>query len=104
MEITELNKTKYIVTMPDESKWEIPVLIIAKHRASFYHSKSGDDVQDFVLYLNRTTELFNDDDFEIEDWATNNMNWVDVLSHAVCIDNPNVDFDEGWVNGEHEVN
>jgi hypothetical protein len=44
-----------------------------------------------------------DDDYEIEDWAANNMNWVDVQAIAVKVSIKEVNFQEGWVNGEKEV-
>jgi endogenous inhibitor of DNA gyrase (YacG/DUF329 family) len=50
-----------------------------------------------------TLPLFRSDDFEIEDWAANNMNWSDVQYAARCVSaGDDVDFGE-WVNGDKEV-
>lgn len=43
------------------------------------------------------------DDYEIHDWAVNNMNWRDVKDHAIQIERPSLDYEDGWVNGEYEV-
>jgi len=97
-----IETAQYITTMPDGSKWAVPVLVIAKNRAKAYaHEYGGDE----SLSLSEDTKpLFESDDFEIEDWAQNNMNWSDVKESATMITGPTpVDFDEGWMNGEHCV-
>lgn len=91
----------YIVTMPDESKWAVPVRIIAESRAKYY--ANADEVS-FEESLNEdTVPLFESDHYEIHDWAANNMNWRDVKDSAVQIERPNLDYEDGWVNGEYEV-
>jgi len=93
-----LNKT-YIVTMPNGSKWGVPVWVIAYHRVDYYRSR-GDEVKEA---LQETKELF-EDRYEIHDWAANNMDWSDVESEAGLIEDAQpVDKQEGWVNGDYEV-
>ncbi|AQZ81534.1 hypothetical protein BUM88_07885 [Acinetobacter calcoaceticus] len=91
----------YIVTMPDESKWAVPVRIIAESRAKYY---AGVDEVTVEENLNDdTVPLFESDHYEIHDWAANNMNWRDVKEHAVQIERPSLDYEEGWANGDYEV-
>lgn len=92
---------KLHVTMPDNSVWAVPVSIIAVHHAKYYSALDG---VSFTQSLDEnTTPLFTHDHFEIEDWAANNMNWSDVRPHAICVKQGNIDFDEGWANGEKDI-
>lgn len=49
-------------------------------------------------------EWFDTNDFEFADWAKNNMDWEDVAGQAVRLPSKkkDVDFQEGWMNGEFE--
>ncbi len=89
------------VTMPDNSVWAVPVSIIANHRAEYYASEFDGDVQRSLA--EDTLPLFRADNYEIEDWAANNMNWSDVQHTARCVTPGGVDFDEGWSNGDKSV-
>ncbi|HHG5598177.1 TPA: hypothetical protein ACPWOC_000061 [Pseudomonas aeruginosa] len=95
---------KYLViSMPDSSKWAVPVRVIAEHRAKQFADEFDGDVE---RSLSEDTEpYFADDDYNIEDWAANNMNWVEVESRARRIPelSGSVDYQEGWVNGDKEV-
>ena len=99
-------ETKFLkVTMPDGSKWKVPVRIIAEHRAQFYVDRKEFDTLEESLKED-TLPLFEDDEFEIEDWASNNMDWSDVEKHAIQLKNNQMsceDFQEGWINGEKEI-
>lgn len=90
------------VTMSDGSRWRVPVDVIAHNRAEHYAHEYGGDVD---RSLNEDTiPLFESDDYEIQDWAANNMNWEDVSAHAVQIAEPGaVDYQEGWVNGDKRI-
>lgn len=93
------------ITMPDGSKYDVPVEIIARNRAKHYADKEFDgDIERSLA--EDTMPLFQSDDYEIHDWAANNMNWSDVKDHATLASLPE-DGDEsrqeGWVNGEYEV-
>lgn len=89
------------ITMPDTSVWAVPVEIIATNRAEYYAKEYGGDVARSLA--EDTIPLFNSDYFEIEDWAANNMNWSDVQHAARCVEPGEVDFDEGWANGDKSV-
>ncbi len=90
---------KYMtVEMPDGSKWGVPVEIIARHRAKNYADEFGDDVERSLA--EDTIPLFESSDYEIEDWAVNNMNWEDFDGHQVKLeDAPPPDFQEAWLSG-----
>lgn len=84
-------KEKYRVKMSDGSVWEIPVERIIINRASYYNSKG--EAPEFEI-----------DEDEIEDWARGNMDWDDVKFFARLVSPPDdVDFQDGWVNGEIEI-
>lgn len=94
-----LNKKILRVTMPDGSKWDYSVEAIALNRATYYAKEFGEDVQKSLD--EDTIPLFNSDDYEIEDWAINNMNY-DTISYSIET-RGTIDYQEGWLNGEKEV-
>jgi hypothetical protein len=97
----DLNMKKYMtIEMPDKSVWQVPVAVIASNRAEAYKHEFGGDV--FRSLNEDTIPLFKDDEYAIEDWAANNMNWRDVAKHAVMVSGGDVDYQEGWVNGEKD--
>ena len=91
---------KYMtVEMPDGSKWGVPVEIIARNRAEHYASEFGGDVDRSLA--EDTLPLFEEDEFEIQDWATDNMNWSDFDGHQVKLsDAPEPDFELAWLQGD----
>lgn len=91
------------VTMPDGSKWDVPVSVVALNRASYYADEFGGDVERSLK--EDTGPLFAQNDYEIKDWAADNMDWRDVFAHArrAPIEPPAADYQEGWVNGEKEI-
>ncbi len=93
---------KLRVTMPDGSKWDVPVSVIANDRAKFYADEQGGSVE---LSLKKDTiPLFEENEYEIEDWASNNMNWSEVETRAVMFSGPSMsDYRGGWVNGDKEI-
>ncbi|ELY2473142.1 hypothetical protein SMB93_003538 [Cronobacter sakazakii] len=86
------------VTMPDNSVWKIPTDVIARHRAAYYAKEDQTTLEESLN--NDTLPLFDQCPYEIEDWAANNMNWSDVQPHATMIRSGEVDYDDGWANGE----
>jgi hypothetical protein len=91
----------YVTTMPDGSKWAVPVREIAADRAAHYAKEYGGSYSRSLM--DDTIPLFNGDSFEIQDWAQINMNWDDVKDCAVMVSAPTADFQEGWMNGDHEL-
>jgi len=103
---------KYLrVEMPDGSKWDVPASVVADNRAKYYAEHdtgktSGTEYQ--KVYKEEYENLMGDDadDYDIEDWAANNMNWSDVKKKAKKAPNEEqepIDYQEGWVNGEKEI-
>ena len=84
-----------ILTSPDGAKWRIPVTEIINHRVKMYG--------DTNYALKETVELFSSDDYEIEDWAANNMNWSDVKDSAVKFVSPELDMQTVWCEGEMSI-
>lgn len=92
---------KYCVEMPDGSIWAVPVEVIARSRAAYYAEEFGGDIERSLA--EDTNPLFEEDSYEIEDWARGNMDWADVKDHAERVQEPSAtdtDYQEGWVNGE----
>lgn len=89
------------IVMPDASKWAVPVQKIAEHRAAHYAHEFDGDLQRSLD--EDTLPLFAGSEYDIEDWAINNMNFSDFAGIAVCTQLPNVDYEEGWCNGEKEI-
>jgi len=89
------------IEMPDGSKWGVPVDLIARNRATYYADEFDGDVERSLA--EDTMLLFESDDYAIEDWAANNMNWSDVQALAKKLEDAETDFQDGWVNGEKEV-
>ena len=93
------------VTMPDGSKWKVPVRIIAEHRANRYFERG--EYKSLLESLREDTfPLFEEDEYQVEDWASNNMDWTDVEKYATRIKDKGLsaeDLQEGWVNGEKEI-
>jgi len=89
------------VEMPDGSKWAIPVHVIAMNRATYYAKNDGVSIEQSLN--NDTLPLFEADEYQIEDWAANNMNWSDVQHVAICTNKGETDYEDGWCNGEKEI-
>lgn len=87
------------IEFQDGSKWGVPVELIALHRAHHYMSEFDGNLE---RSLNEDTlPLFESDDYEIHDWAANNMNWKDFDGHQVFLcDAPPIAFEDGWINGK----
>jgi hypothetical protein len=96
---------KYLrVEMPDGSRWDVPAHLIAEDRARYYADRETPGPERSKTYLEELNYTLKNDD-ELADWAANNMDWSDV-QHAATLAVPRpdeVDFQEGWVNGEKDV-
>ena len=91
----------YVVEMEDGSKWAVPVRFIAEHRAKYFAEKDGFSLEESLA--EDTIPLFDEDDYEIHDWAANNLNFSDVKHVAKQIGMPDVDYEDAWANGEYEI-
>jgi len=94
-----MKKEKYLrVTMPDGSRYDIPARVIAEDRAKYYvENDSNANYEDELTFA-------LSDDYELKDWAANNMDWVYVKDYAKKVEEvAEVDFHEGWINGDQEI-
>ena len=91
---------KYMtIEQEDGSVWAVPVEIIARNRATYYAEREyGGNVEESLK--DDTIPLFESDEFEIQDWASSNMDWSDLAGHQVKIKDGEIDFQEAWVNGD----
>ena len=89
-------KKYLLVEMPDLSVWRVPTQIIADARTDYYTERCGEDREKVKA---ETEQLFTAHEYEIEDWAANNMDWDEVKTHAVQVKASEVDYQEGWING-----
>ena len=89
-------KKYLLIEMPDFSVWRVPVQVIAGARTDYYAERWGEDREKVKA---ETELLFTENEFEIEDWAANSMDWDEVKAHAVQVKAGEVDYQEGWING-----
>lgn len=89
------------VEMPDGTLWEVPVAVIAVDRARRYLEEFDDDLARSLK--EDTLPLFREAEYEIIDWATGNMNWEDIEPHAQKVQDPDVDYQRGWIRGSKTV-
>ena len=90
-----------ITTMPNGDKWKTPISVIAVNRAEAYQSEFGDSLKRSLE--EDTWPLFESDHYEIKDWAQNNMYWDEAETWSEQILWGYCDFEEGWTNGEKEI-
>lgn len=90
-------KKYLLVEMSDFSVWRVPVQVIADAMTDYYVEQCGEDREKAKA---ETERLFTESEYEIEDWAANNMDWDEVEPHAVRVSAGEVDYQEGWVNGK----
>lgn len=93
-------KKYLLVEMPDFSVWRVPTQIIADARTDYYAERDGEDREKVKA---ETERLFAANEYEIEDWAANNMDWAEVKAHAVLVKAGEVDYQEGWINGHKNL-
>jgi len=92
------------VTMPDGSKWKVSVRVIAEHRARYYSERKHITLEQSLKF--DTLPLFEEDEYSIENWSENNMDWIDVERYAEKIKDKGLsaeDLEEGWRNGLKEI-
>jgi hypothetical protein len=89
------------VEFSDGSRWEIPVSIIAEDRAKEYaHEFDGSAARSLA---EDTGPLFDASPYSIKDWAKNNMNWSEVVAHAVRTGSRTPSYEDEWGNADCEI-
>jgi len=90
---------KYLVVeMSDKTRWAIPAILIAKHRAEHYRDESETAYAEEVEYAMSAG-------YEITDWAANNMDWEDVRRHAIRLKTSpsEVNYHRDWISASMSV-
>lgn len=93
-------KHKYMtMTLENGEVWGVPVEMIARNRATHYAREFDGDIERSMV--EDTIPLFNSSDYDIKDWAVNNMNWSDFTGHQVKLrDGNDRDFQSAWMECE----
>lgn len=84
------------VEFSDGALYDIPVSIIATHRANFFAGP------DRALFKSEV-EIALEDNSVLLDWAVNNMNWEDLEFHAVLVRRKSLDKSAEWVNADKGI-
>ena len=95
-------KNYLIVIMPDHSRWRISARFIAEHRAKYYAGRVPDRYQ--AIFVDEVAfAMF--DDYVLKSWASNAMNWADVVSVAERLPDESVecDYERAWASADKEV-
>ncbi|WP_457091424.1 hypothetical protein [Microvirga sp. P5_D2] len=81
--------------MSNGEVWGIPLEVIARDRAENYKDEFDNDVERSLA--EDTLPLFEDDPWNAQDWAANNMNWSDVAEYAVKLkEAPAINLAREW--------
>jgi hypothetical protein len=65
--------------------YEVPASTIVNHRAAYYHGSQPEEFPTLADAVKDSEELFASDDYAVEDWAKNNMDWDEIAPHARLI-------------------
>jgi len=88
------------IEFPNGKVYLIPTEVIAEHRTSYYSDLDG-----FERGSSEWDQEFEHSmKYEIEDWAMNNMDWIDVKYFA--IEDPvkkDQDYSKEWCNCKHSI-
>ena len=95
-----------VVTMPDNSRWAISTKFIAKHRVRYYAKRDSEmEGNDYDKTFDIEFAYTLEDDYELVDWASNNMYWKDIADVALRLaDKPSwCDYGKEWTNVDKVV-
>jgi hypothetical protein len=89
------------VKFSNGDEFGIPVRVIAEHRANDYaetdgYEKESNEWEQEVQYA-------MNDEYEIEDWAANNMNWSELEPFATLLDKSDFDYEDQWGDADKKV-
>jgi hypothetical protein len=80
----------------------VPAKIIAENRADYYSALDGYDKGTNEWEAEVQNGL--NEEFEIYDWAGNNMNWEDLAPYAKKIEDlSDYDYEDEWPGAEIEI-
>lgn len=76
--------------------WEVPLHVIANHRAQYYTNIDPD-----ITFQEEFDHVMENDDVGI-DWIQSNMDWEDCSEHAILVEKPEVPSCPGH-NAEYSI-
>jgi len=93
-----------VVTFSDNSRWKVPAKFIARDRAAYYAKLDSEcEGADYDEVYKIELDFMLDDNFELTDWAANNMNWSEVLPVASRLPDGECDYGKEWTNADMKV-
>jgi hypothetical protein len=83
--------------------YEIPADFIASERTNYYATEVDGFTKDSAEWFEEYEFSLNNN-YELEDWLTNNMNWSDIKDQAVLIkDETDYNYDDEFFEAEIDV-
>lgn len=79
--------------------WRIPAEVIAEQRAEYYADREEEPgTEEWKELFQEEMEFTLNNEYELKDWASNNMNWVHVKDSAEKVEEQELDKEDEWVN------
>lgn len=97
---------KYLrVTFSNGEMFDVPAEFIARNRAEYYVEVAvrADEDIDAKKLLQEEIDWALEDEYEIADWASNNMDWSDVREVARRVHQTDFNYENEWCNIDHEI-
>lgn len=95
----------FTMKMRDGSIWGVPVYLIAENRAAHYASEFGGSLERSLK--EDTLPLFAQSQYEISDWAINNMNWSDFAGQHYKMHDAtpltDEEFQDAWMSADKHI-
>lgn len=101
----EASEKRLVVDFPTGERYAIPARLIAENRAEFFAARDHPN-DERLRDAQRRKEIrraLEGDDFEIVDWAANEMSWEEVEPHAERLETPDRALDEMWIEAGFAV-
>ncbi len=87
---------KMRIIFPCNEVYDVPAEFIARQRAEYYEEEEKEIQSEIDFALNN--------EYEIIDWASNNMDWKDVKEVAQKVENTEKsDLETMWTNAEKKI-
>lgn len=97
-------KNLITMKMPDGTTWAVDVEDVVISRADHYKSEFDGDITRSMD--EDTIPLFEESEYEIMDWAFNNMNWDNFKCPRKIADAPALtprDFQDAWCSADKDL-
>ena len=89
------------VKFSNGDEFGIPVRVIAENRADYYADIDGYD-KESNEWEQEVQNAINSE-YDIEDWAANNMNWSELEPYAEPLDKSDIDYEDDWGDADKKV-